>query len=82
MARIWRSGQKRPCHIYRLLTTGTIEEKIYQRQVMKSGLAGGLETASMADLGASTHFTPEELKDIFTFRSVSAYLQFDYISTL
>lgn len=22
MARIWRDGQRRPCHIYRLLTTG------------------------------------------------------------
>lgn len=29
-ARIHRDGQKRPVHIYRLLTTGTIEEKIYQ----------------------------------------------------
>ena len=29
-ARIHRDGQKRPVHIYRFLTTGTIEEKIYQ----------------------------------------------------
>ncbi|KAJ7372145.1 DNA repair and recombination protein rad54b [Desmophyllum pertusum] len=32
MARVWRDGQKNTVHIYRLLTTGTIEEKIYQRQ--------------------------------------------------
>ncbi|XP_065905293.1 DNA repair and recombination protein RAD54-like [Dysidea avara] len=32
MARIWRDGQKKQCFIYRLLSTGTIEEKILQRQ--------------------------------------------------
>lgn len=30
MARIWRDGQKRPCFVHRLLTTGTIEEKVSQ----------------------------------------------------
>ena len=34
MARIWRDGQKSNVIIYRLLTTGTIEEKIFQRQVL------------------------------------------------
>jgi DNA excision repair protein ERCC-6 len=33
--RAWRLGQKRPVTIYRLVTTGTIEEKIYQRQIFK-----------------------------------------------
>lgn len=35
MARVWRDGQKRQVYIYRLLTTGTIEEKILQRQILK-----------------------------------------------
>ncbi|VDN25822.1 unnamed protein product [Cylicostephanus goldi] len=39
MARIWRDGQTRPCHIYRLVTAGTIDEKILQRQVKKTGLS-------------------------------------------
>ena len=39
MGRIWRDGQKKNVYIYRLLTTGTIEEKIYQRQVAKEGLS-------------------------------------------
>ncbi len=30
MARIWRDGQTKPCTVYRLLTTGTIEEKVSQ----------------------------------------------------
>ncbi len=28
MARVWRQGQKKRVWIYRLLTTGTIEEKV------------------------------------------------------
>lgn len=39
MARIHRDGQKKPCFIYRFLTTGTMDEKIYQRQITKTGLA-------------------------------------------
>ena len=29
MARVWRDGQTRHCHIYTFVTTGTIEEKMY-----------------------------------------------------
>ncbi|KAH7821518.1 DNA repair and recombination protein RAD54-like [Monocercomonoides exilis] len=39
MARVHRHGQKKVVHIYRLITTGTIEEKILQRQLMKIGLS-------------------------------------------
>lgn len=35
MARVWRDGQQKQCFIYRLLCTGTIEEKIFQRQAHK-----------------------------------------------
>lgn len=35
MARVWRDGQKKEVWIYRLLTAGTIEEKIFQRQMVK-----------------------------------------------
>eukprot|EP00002_Diphylleia_rotans_P029427 TRINITY_DN5995_c0_g1_i6.p1 TRINITY_DN5995_c0_g1~~TRINITY_DN5995_c0_g1_i6.p1 ORF type:complete len:203 (+),score=38.09 TRINITY_DN5995_c0_g1_i6:409-1017(+) len=38
LARVWRDGQKKDVWIYRLLSTGTLEEKIYQRQVFKEGL--------------------------------------------
>mmetsp|Transcript_23102 Transcript_23102/g.33843 ORF Transcript_23102/g.33843 Transcript_23102/m.33843 type:complete len:1238 (+) Transcript_23102:142-3855(+) len=33
--RAWRIGQKREVTVYRLVTKGTIEEKIYQRQIFK-----------------------------------------------
>ena len=32
-ARCWREGQPKRCFTYRFVTTGTIEEKIFQRQV-------------------------------------------------
>lgn len=34
MHSVWRDGQKKVVKIYRLLCTGTIDEKIYQRQVV------------------------------------------------
>jgi DNA repair and recombination RAD54-like protein len=37
--RIWREGQKRRCFIYRFMSSGSIEEKIIQRQLSKEGLA-------------------------------------------
>lgn len=39
MARVHRDGQKRPVYIYRLLIAGAMDEKIYQRQITKQGLA-------------------------------------------
>ena len=38
-ARIWRDGQKKKCYVYRFLSTGTIDEQIFARQVTKEGLA-------------------------------------------
>ena len=36
--RVWRDGQKRKVYVYRLATAGSIEEKIFQRQVTKQGI--------------------------------------------
>lgn len=61
MARIHRDGQQRHCRIYRFLLKGALEEKIWQRQVTKVGLAH-----SVMDQKANTsQFTREELRDLF-----------------
>ncbi|XP_053672197.1 DNA repair and recombination protein RAD54-like [Anopheles nili] len=62
MARVWRDGQKKPCFIYRLLATGTIEEKIFQRQTHKKALS--TTVVDNAEDG-ERHFTQDDLKDLF-----------------
>uniref|UniRef100_A0A669B7D1 RAD54 homolog B n=1 Tax=Oreochromis niloticus TaxID=8128 RepID=A0A669B7D1_ORENI len=64
MARVWRDGQKKTVHIYRLLTAGTIEERIFQRQVSKQGLSG-----TVVDMGKGaehTSFSTSDLRDLFS----------------
>lgn len=74
MARIWRDGQKRPCHIYRLLVTGLIDEKIFQRQLYKGNLSGVVGSSS-AEAGSSSStkkgknafaFSRDELRKLFS----------------
>ena len=36
--RAWRIGQKKEVTVYRLITSGTIEEKVYHRQIYKQFL--------------------------------------------
>ena len=62
MARIHRDGQKRHCRIYRLLTLGALDEKIYQRQLTKIGLANSIVDKKVS----ASSFTREELRDLFT----------------
>lgn len=59
MGRVWRTGQKKEVHIYRLITQGTIEEKIYQRQLSKESLS--LHVVDKSLLTPTTKF----LKAIF-----------------
>ncbi|KAI0638193.1 P-loop containing nucleoside triphosphate hydrolase protein [Trametes polyzona] len=71
MARIHRDGQKRPVYIYRFLTTGSIDEKIYQRQVTKLGLSDSLMGSGSSD-SKSDSFTRKDLLDIFTIHPHTA----------
>ncbi|KAF6218098.1 hypothetical protein HO133_006510 [Letharia lupina] len=61
MARIHRDGQKRPCVIYRFVMAGGLDEKIWQRQTTKLGLANNI----MDQKGGTSNFTKEELEDLF-----------------
>ncbi|XP_059653740.1 protein CHROMATIN REMODELING 25 [Cornus florida] len=67
-ARIWRDGQKKRVYIYRFLSTGTIEEKVYQRQMSKEGLQKVIQQEKTD--GFNTHgnlLSTEDLRDLFTF---------------
>ncbi|KAF9364875.1 helicase [Mortierella sp. NVP85] len=72
MARIHRDGQSRPVYIYRLLLAGTIEEKMYQRQLTKVGLSDALIDAKSAE--KLNKFSIAELRDLFTFHEDEACL--------
>ncbi|KAL2006487.1 hypothetical protein VTN00DRAFT_9155 [Thermoascus crustaceus] len=66
MARIHRDGQKRHCRIYRILLKGGLEEKIWQRQVTKIGLADSVMDQQNKKGGSGmAQFSREELKDLF-----------------
>ncbi|XP_014215295.1 DNA repair and recombination protein RAD54B isoform X2 [Copidosoma floridanum] len=79
MARIWRDGQKRSVYIYRLLTTGTIEEKIYQRQINKMGLSDAVIDANYL---SSLKLSASELKDLFTLDSQTLSVTHDLMECI
>lgn len=64
MSRIWRDGQKKDVYIYRLVTNGTIEEKIFQRQVSKTSLSSCV--VDQWSNNSVPKLSNEELKDLFT----------------
>lgn len=67
MARIHREGQKKSCYIYRMVMKGALEERIWQRQVVKRGLAESImEGGAGGKQGKDkAPFALEELKDLF-----------------
>uniref|UniRef100_A0A670JWP3 DNA excision repair protein ERCC-6-like n=1 Tax=Podarcis muralis TaxID=64176 RepID=A0A670JWP3_PODMU len=61
--RVYRIGQKDNVVIYRLISCGTVEEKIYRRQVFKDSLI----RQSMGDRkDPYRYFTMQELRELFT----------------
>ncbi|XVE93354.1 hypothetical protein REPUB_Repub01dG0184700 [Reevesia pubescens] len=67
-ARVWRDGQKKRVYIYRFLSTGTIEEKVYQRQMSKEGLQKVIQQEQVDSvMGQGNVFSTEDLRDLFTF---------------
>lgn len=70
MARCWRDGQKKTCYTYRLLGTGSIEEKIFQRQLSKKALSDSIVDN---DEAAINHFSREDLKQLFRLEEGSSH---------
>ncbi|CAO2815176.1 unnamed protein product [Amaranthus hypochondriacus] len=67
-ARVWRDGQKKRVYIYRFLSTGTIEEKVYQRQMSKEGLQKVIQQEQV-DRDQGNFFSTEELRDLFAYHA-------------
>ncbi|VDD95364.1 unnamed protein product [Enterobius vermicularis] len=66
MARVWRDGQKKHCFIYRLLATGTIEEKMFQRQTHKKALSSCVVDE---ETDVARHFSKNQLKHLFELKT-------------
>merc|ERR1740139_2024750 len=62
--RAYRFGQKKAVTIYRLITAGTIEEKIYHRQIFKTALTNQI----LQDPKQRRLFSQKDLKDLFTLQ--------------
>ncbi|KAF5208145.1 Chromatin remodeling [Thalictrum thalictroides] len=60
--RAYRIGQKKDVVVYRLMTCGTIEEKIYKMQVFK----GGLFKTATEHKEQTRYFSRQDLRDIFS----------------
>jgi transcriptional regulator ATRX len=61
--RVWRYGQTKPVFAYRLMAHGTMEEKIYKRQVTKESLAARVVDRQQVHRSISK----EEMLHLFDF---------------
>ena len=65
--RCWRIGQNKDVTIYRLLSSGTVEEKIYHRQIFKQYLTNRV----LKDPKQRRFFKTNDLHELFTLGSES-----------
>ncbi|XP_076304273.1 helicase ARIP4-like isoform X2 [Tachypleus tridentatus] len=64
VCRIYRYGQSKPCHIYRLVTDNSLENKIYERQVNKQGMSDRV----VDELNPSTNFTWSQVTNLVNYQ--------------
>lgn len=63
--RAWRLGQRKPVKIYRLMTEGTIEEKIYHRQIFKQFMTNKV----LKDPKQRSSYDLSDLYDLFSYNA-------------
>eukprot|EP01083_Nonionella_stella_P268865 909211_1 len=69
MNRIWRDGQTNTCVIYRPMSVGSIDERIFQRQLTKQEMASIMNK----NVDVVRHFSREELRKVFTLEHTTQH---------
>jgi len=65
-ARCWTDGQKKRCFTDRFLATGTVEEKIFQRQLSKEGLQSVVHDEEQVNT-----LSTKDFRNLFKLRTTS-----------
>lgn len=68
ICRVYRYGQVKPVHIYRLISIGTMEKKIYDRQISKQGMANRI----VDELNPEANFSKQEIMKLICEKESSS----------
>lgn len=77
--RCYRIGQKREVLVYRLIAAGTVEEKMYEKQIHKDGIRRTVLTEIES---VQRYFTKQELSELFTLAPIGACAVMEKVSNV